>query len=56
MEVNGKWIANSRVSGTNMAVIGMNVRVSGCLSTCCLSYVEAPGEGISVKCGYIYMD
>ena len=28
-----------------------------CLSTCCLSHGEAaPGEGMSVKCGYICMD
>ena len=28
MEENGKWIANSRVSRVNMAVIGMNKRVN----------------------------
>ena len=27
-----------------------------CLSTCCLSHGEAPGEGMSVDCGYICMD
>ena len=24
--------------------------------TCCLSHVEAPGEGMSVECGYICMN
>ena len=28
MEEKGKWIANSRVSGVNMAVIGMNKGVN----------------------------
>ena len=27
-----------------------------CLSTCCLSPGEAPGEGMSVECGYICID
>ena len=27
-----------------------------CLSTCCLSHGEAPGEGMSVECGYICMN
>ena len=26
-----------------------------CLSTCCLSHGEVPGEGMSVDCGYIHM-
>ena len=29
MEENGKWIATSRVSGVNIPLVGMNMRVNG---------------------------